>query len=82
MEKKMNMTALNTSDDIRIISDEDLGAVAGGSNPVLRLDGGGGGHGTGRGSGGHVVGGNFGNQTGIGVAGFIIAAGVAILLSL
>jgi len=42
MEKTLNTTALNTMDDIRIISDEDLGAVAGGMNPVRRLDGGGG----------------------------------------
>jgi hypothetical protein len=42
MEKKLNTTALNTMDDVRMISDEDLGAVTGGSNPVRHLDGGGG----------------------------------------
>jgi hypothetical protein len=30
MEQRMNTTELNTSNDIRILSDEDLGAVAGG----------------------------------------------------
>jgi hypothetical protein len=49
MEKKMNITALNTTDEIRMISDEDLGAVVGGMNPVRRLDGGGGSSGGGHG---------------------------------
>lgn len=51
----MNMTALNTTDQIRMISSEDLDAMTGGMNPELRLDGGGGSRGIGHGSGGRVV---------------------------
>ncbi len=44
----------NTMNDIRMISDEELGAVTGGLNPVLRLDGGGGSRGSSHG-GGRVI---------------------------
>jgi hypothetical protein len=77
MEKKMNMTALNTTDDIRIMSDEDLGAVAGGMNPVRRLDGGGG---SGGGGHGRVVshGPSGSDIVGVGLVIGLIAIGLAL----
>jgi len=52
MEKGMNTIELNTTDEIRIVSDEALGDVAGGFR-VYRLDNGGGGvHASGPGIGG------------------------------
>ncbi len=74
----MNTTALNTMDDVRMISDQDLDTVTGGMNPVRRLDGGGGS--SGGGGHGRVSSNGPSGSDIVGVFGFI--ALVAIGLSL
>jgi hypothetical protein len=73
----MYSTELHATDSLRMISDEDLDAVAGGFR-IYRADGGGGS--SGGGGGGHVVGSRpNGNDI---IAGFLIAGEIIGVLAL
>jgi hypothetical protein len=66
----MNSTQTTPIDQTHMLSDEDLASVAGG---FVTYDGGGG---------GRTVGNPHNHDVGIGVASFIIGAGLAVLFSL